>query len=107
MAAVNLTLASTRRGSVPHAAGNETFDRRLGNAGRAAQWLAGHGLAVIELRLDRSAAVLRVAPAPGLWRMFRGECAWRRREQRGALTVFTWFATIFGTRVEWEEVQCK
>lgn len=84
---------------------SDTFCRRVENAVRAAQWLAGQGLCVIELRLDHNAAVLRVAAAPRLWRLFRNECAWRKRQQRGALTIFTWFATIFGTRIEWEEVQ--
>ena len=84
------------------------FSRRLDNAARAAKWLASeHGLSVIELRITRKASVLRVASVPRLWRIFSGECAWREREQRGALTVFTWFATIFGTRIEWEEVQCR
>lgn len=84
------------------------FGRRLDNARRAIEWLTRqHGIGILSLTLSRSGATVRVPGEPRLWRIFRDQCAWQQRRQVGALTVYTWFAVIFGTRIEWEETQCR
>lgn len=90
------------------AAGDDVslFGRRLDNAGRAALWLAEHGISILGLAVTRHGATLTVPCDPRLWRIFRDQCAWRKRRQVGRLTIYTWVAVLFATRIEWEHTQC-
>ena len=87
----------------PRAAALEELDRRLENMGRAVHWLVEHGVHVLSTSLGRAGGIVIVAGSPALRALIGNDCAWRRRRQDGALTIFTWFAMRFDTRVEWEE----
>lgn len=85
----------------------QALDRRLDNARHCAAWLIDLGVKVRGVRVDKAAGVVKVESTPFLWRLFAGDYAWRERRQEGALTIFTWFAVRYGTRIEWEEQQCR
>lgn len=77
---------------------------------RCVLWLIRHGIYITGFRgwrghqADR--IVVTVAASPSLYRLFAGDCAWSKRRQQGALTIYTWAAERFGIRIEWEEASC-
>lgn len=93
--------------SLPSRAETEAICRRTTNASQCVEWLKTIGAHVLGVSVDRGGAVVKVASAPFLWRVFGGDCAWQERRQEGAVTVFVWFAVRFGALIEWEERQCR
>ena len=87
----------------PRAAALSEFDQRLANMGRCVHWLVEHGVRVLDSRLCRVGGIVTVAGSPHVRALFAPDCTWRQRRQDGALTIFTWFAVRFETRIEWEE----
>jgi hypothetical protein len=85
----------------------QSLDRRLDNARHCAAWLIELGVKVRGVRVDKASGVVKVESTPFLWRLFAGDCAWRERRQKGAMTIFTWFAVRYSTRIEWEEQQWR
>ena len=70
-------------------------------------WLVRQGIYVIGFEGKTSngmdQVIVKVAPSPYLHRLFAGQCAWRARQQKGVVTIYTWCADRFGIRIEWEE----
>ncbi len=87
----------------PRSAALAEFDRRMENMGRCVHWLVEHGVHVLGSSLGRAGGIVIVAGSPTLRALVGQDCTWRRRRQDGALTIFTWFAVRFETRIEWEE----
>ena len=87
------------------AAALSEFDRRLDNLRACVHWLVENSIPVIDSTLYRAGGVISVAASPRLAQLFRGDYAWRKREQLGTgLVKFTWFAVRVDTRIEWEDV---
>lgn len=74
---------------------------------RCVTFLVKHEIYVIGFAGARSSGgldrvIVNVAPIPRLHAMFP-DCFWRERRQDGQLTVYTWCAVRFNTRIQWEE----
>lgn len=82
------------------------LDRRIDNARECSAWLIEKGVKVISVVVKRGSAVVRVEASPLVTRLFANNCAWLKRRQVGAATIFTWFSVRNGARIEWEERQC-
>lgn len=83
--------------------------RLITNLLRCVLWLIRHGVFVIGFcgrRGESSDCVVVTVAASSYLRVLLPDCAWRRRRQEGALTIYTWFSVRFGVRIEWEEVVC-
>ena len=102
----SLRLAGASDSADPRAEALADYDRRLDNLRCCVHWLVDNGVKVIESMLCRQGGIVKVAASPNLPRLLGGECSWRKRRQDGALTIFTWFAVRYGTRIEWEDVTC-
>lgn len=87
----------------PRSAALAEFDRRVENLRQCVHWLVEHGVSVTDSRLGRAGGIVKAAGSPGLRALVGQDCTWRQRRQQGALTIFTWFAIRFETRIEWEE----
>jgi hypothetical protein len=90
----------------PRAVALAEFDRRIENLRCCVHWLVEHEIRVIDSRLCRVGGIVKVAASPSLRVLLGSDCSWRQRRQDGALTIYTWFAMRFGTRIEWEDVSC-
>lgn len=85
----------------------EAIRRRTLNAGKAVEWLDGLGIRILDVKITRHAAIVRICHTPFLHRLFANECAWRQQRQEGNTTILTWFALRYATRIEWEETTCQ
>lgn len=101
IAACEKVLRVTRGEKIP------ALDRRFDNARHCAAWLTELGVKVRGVTVDQQSGVVKVESTPFLWRLFANDCAWRERRQAGAVTIYTWFAVRYSTRIEWEERQCR
>lgn len=75
---------------------------------RCVIWLIRHGVFIQGFRGDKSSAgtdraTIVVSASPFLYELFRKECFWLKRMQRGNISVFIWQATRWGITIEWEE----
>ncbi len=75
---------------------------------RCVLWLIKHGVFVTGFRGTKSLGgvdrvTVTVAESPYLYELFRSNCFWLKRIQRGNIAVFTWQATRWGIVIEWEQ----
>lgn len=101
------SLDDTRAVRVVRCEAMQALDRRMDNARQCAAWLIALGVKVRGVEVGPKAAVVKVEASPFVSRLFAHQCAWRERRQEGAWAVFVWFAVRYGTRIEWEERQCR
>lgn len=82
--------------------------RLVTNLLRCVLWLIKHGVFVTGFRGNKSPGgidrvTVTVAESPYLYELFRSNCFWLKRMQRGNISVFTWQATRWGITIEWEQ----